>query len=88
MSEESDLGQLKEIIEVFINQARIELRERWEKWIIDLDKNEVHSRDHLSEVLSQRHHRGIEERTSGRNAGRLGRAVSRLPSRDLSIPVR
>ncbi len=42
MSEESDFSQLKELIEVFIKQARIELKERWEKWIINLDKKEVH----------------------------------------------
>ena len=42
MSEESDFRQIKQLIMVFIKQARIELKERWEKWILDLAKNEVH----------------------------------------------
>ena len=42
MSEESDFGQIEQIIRTFIEQSRIELKERWEKWTIDLAKNEVH----------------------------------------------
>ena len=42
MSEESDFRQIEQLIMAFIKQARIELKERWEKWIIDLAKKEVH----------------------------------------------
>ncbi len=42
MSEEADFRQMKQLIRTFIKQARIELKERWEKWIIDLAENEVH----------------------------------------------
>lgn len=42
MSEESDFKQIEKLIRIFIKQARIELKERWEKWIIDLDNNEIH----------------------------------------------
>lgn len=42
MSEEFDFRQIKQLVMVFIKQARIELKERWEKWIIDWAKNEVH----------------------------------------------
>ena len=42
MSEESDFKQIEQIIRTFIEQSRIELKERWEKWAIDLTKNEVH----------------------------------------------
>ncbi len=42
MSEESDFRQIEQLIKAFIKQARIELKERWKKWIIDLAKKEVH----------------------------------------------
>ena len=42
MSENSELKKLEQIISTFIEKARLELKERWEKWAIDLDKNEVH----------------------------------------------
>lgn len=42
MNEESDFKQIEQLIRSFIEQARLELKERWEKWAIDLSRNEIH----------------------------------------------
>lgn len=42
MSKGSDLMQIKQLISSFIEQARLELKARWEKWTIDLSQNEIH----------------------------------------------
>jgi hypothetical protein len=42
MSEYSNYKQIEQIITTFIEQSRIELKERWEKWDIDLTNNELH----------------------------------------------
>jgi len=42
MSEKSDFSQIERLIVTFVQQARTELKERWEKWPIDLSKSELH----------------------------------------------
>lgn len=42
MNEDSDFRQIERLIRSFIKQARLELKERWEKWAIDLSQNEIH----------------------------------------------
>lgn len=42
MSEESGFSQIEKLIRDFIVQARIELKERWKKWVIDLSQSELH----------------------------------------------
>jgi hypothetical protein len=42
MSEESDFRKIEELIKSFIDEAHLELKERWEKWTIDLSQNEIH----------------------------------------------
>lgn len=42
MSEESDFSQIEQLIKTFVEQARLELKERWEKWVIDLSQSELH----------------------------------------------
>lgn len=42
MSEESGFSQIEKLIRDFIVQARIELKERWEKWVKDLSQSELH----------------------------------------------
>ena len=42
MNEESDFIQIEKLIRDFIVQARIELKERWKKWALDLSQSELH----------------------------------------------
>jgi len=42
VSEEADLSQIEQLVETFSEQARLELKERWKKWVIDLSQSEVH----------------------------------------------
>ena len=42
MSEQGDFSKIEELIRSFIQHARLELKERWEKWTIDLSQNEIH----------------------------------------------
>jgi hypothetical protein len=42
MSEQSDFKQFEQLISSFIQQARLELEERWKKWSIDSSQNEIH----------------------------------------------
>ena len=42
MSEESNFKQIEQLIRTFIEQARVELKERWEKWQINLSQSEFH----------------------------------------------
>lgn len=42
MSEDSDFNQIEDLIATFIEQARVELRERWKNWVLDLSQGEVH----------------------------------------------
>ena len=42
MSEHEDFSKIEELIRSFIKHARLELKERWEKWTIDLSQNEIH----------------------------------------------
>ena len=42
MSEDSDFREVEQLIKSFIEEARLELRQRWEKWTIDLSQNEIH----------------------------------------------
>ncbi len=42
MSEQEDFSKIEELIRPFIRNARLELKERWEKWTIDLSQNEIH----------------------------------------------
>ncbi|HHT9116191.1 MAG TPA: DUF5677 domain-containing protein [Candidatus Wunengus californicus] len=42
MSEKLDYSQIEQLIRTFIEQARLELKERWKKWIIDLSQSELH----------------------------------------------
>ena len=42
MSEKLDYSQIEQLIRTFIEQARLELKERWKKWVIDLSQSELH----------------------------------------------
>ena len=42
MSEDSDFREVEQLIKSFIEEVRLELRQRWEKWTIDLSQNEIH----------------------------------------------
>jgi hypothetical protein len=42
VSEQEDFSKIEELIRSFIKNARLELKERWEKWTIDLSQNEIH----------------------------------------------
>jgi hypothetical protein len=42
VSDESNFRQIEQLITTFIDQARVELKERWEKWHIDLSQSEFH----------------------------------------------
>jgi hypothetical protein len=42
VSEQEDFSKIEELIRCFIKQARLELKERWERWTIDLSQNEIH----------------------------------------------
>ena len=42
VSEELDVGQIEQLIKAFVRQARLELKDRWKKWIIDLSQSELH----------------------------------------------
>jgi len=42
MSKEIDFERIEKTIEAFVEQARRELKERWEKWTIDLSQNEIY----------------------------------------------
>jgi len=42
VSEQQDFSKIEELIRSFIKQARLELKERWEMWTIDLSQNEIH----------------------------------------------
>ena len=41
-NEESYFQKVEQLIGSFVKQARLELHERWEKWAIDISKNEIH----------------------------------------------
>jgi hypothetical protein len=42
VSEQENFSKIEELIRSFIKNARLELKERWEKWTIDLSQNEIH----------------------------------------------
>lgn len=42
MTEELDFMGLEQLVETFVMQARQELKERWERWQIDLSQSEFH----------------------------------------------
>lgn len=42
MNDESSFQPLEQIIGSFVKQTRLELYVRWEKWAIDISKNEIH----------------------------------------------
>jgi len=42
MSEESTFKEIEQLVGGFIEQARLELAERWKKWSIDLSQSEIH----------------------------------------------
>jgi hypothetical protein len=41
-SEHQGLNKIEELIKSYTKYARLELKERWEKWTIDLSENEIH----------------------------------------------
>jgi len=42
MSEDSDFREVEQVIKSFIEEARLELRQRWEKWTLDLSQSEIY----------------------------------------------
>ena len=42
MSEKPDLSPIEQLVLTFCEEARLELKERWKKWVIDLSQSEVH----------------------------------------------
>ena len=42
MSDQQDFSKIEELIRSFVKNARLELKERWENWTIDLSQNEIH----------------------------------------------
>lgn len=42
MNEESYFEQVEQLIGSFVEQARLEMQERWKNWAIDISENEIH----------------------------------------------